>query len=125
MPRDRDMTVSAQVLKQMMKPPVAVKNTMIAMLMLLGYERPIRQGQDWDLVLKVLSGRGENSISRRVDAFDVSTVTPEQAQYARAKIKPYSAEMVESAANAACVFFGWVESTLASCPPDPLPDTCK
>jgi len=120
-----NMDKDARVIRSMKNPPMPVKDTMLAMLVLLGYLRPIRQGEDWGLVQRVVGKGGKDAISRKAAAFNVNRVTPQEAQYARAHIKNYNIHDVKNACFAAAVFYHWVQSALTNCPADPLPDTCK
>jgi len=120
-----NMDKDARVTRSMKNPPMPIKDTMLAMLVLLGYSRPVRQGEDWGLVQKVVGKGGKDSISRKAAAFDVKRVTPEEAQYARNMTKPYTIHDIRNACFAAAGFFHWVQSALTNCPADPTPDTCK
>nr|XP_022319677.1 dynein heavy chain-like protein MAL7P1.162 isoform X2 [Crassostrea virginica] len=95
-------------LKALAAPPQAVKNTMEAVALLLGYSPS--QAKNWSF-LRQLCNRG--SFLNRMQEVQCKEIKMASAKRARSLISPYNQDKIESISKATVQMYNWAEGTLA------------
>merc|ERR1711963_364153 len=94
------LTGAATEMKSLCKPPMPVKETMSAVMGLLGHTRV--QAERWDTAKKAL---GDTKFAQRLESLQPSSVPKENVDYAKEKLSPFTVEMIKNCSAAAADLF--------------------
>jgi len=94
-------------LKSLASPPQGVKDTMFAVIAVLGRRQP--GANEWQVCKKNLA---DTKFLETLKNFDPKTVTPENAKYARKMLANHSPEAIRAKSAAAFSLARWVTGVL-------------
>lgn len=97
-----------ECIKTLNAPPAAIKQTMEAVALLLGY--PPRQARNWGF-MRQLCNRGP--LLTKMHEFQCEDVELASAKRARTLLSPYSRETIMKISAAIVNVFNWAESTMS------------
>ncbi|XP_033763215.1 uncharacterized protein LOC117344546 [Pecten maximus] len=98
-----------RVLKCLAAPPQLVKDTLAAVMILIGEPNP----RDYKTALRALSNKSDKSLNHRLSSLDVDTIAMEDAVKARGLVNGITKERIRSVCAAASGIFCWVQTVLS------------
>ncbi|KAK3091414.1 hypothetical protein FSP39_019733 [Pinctada imbricata] len=104
-----DQSTAAE-LRTYTHPPDGVRQSIMAVLMLLEY--PKRDVKDWKACQNILSRTGKESLMRRVAMFDPKYCFLDIALGAKKVIEPFSLEEIRDVSNGAAAFYNWASGMI-------------